>query len=78
MMNFLYSDLNYFRKRENYLTYRNFYLNNFFPNKNKHREISIGELSRLELTERNYRDFLSNKLDILKVKIEIKKIKKCF
>ena len=63
MMNFLYSDLNYFRKRENYLTYRNFYLNNFFLDKNKHREISIGELSRLELTERNYRDFLSNKLD---------------
>ena len=61
MMNFLYSDLNYFRKRENYLTYRNFYLNNFFLDKNKHREISIGELSRLELTERNYRDFLSNK-----------------
>jgi hypothetical protein len=63
MMNFLYSDLNYFRKRENYLIYRNFYLNNFFLDKNKQREISIGELNRLELTERNYRDFLSSNLE---------------
>lgn len=63
MMNYLYSDLNYFRKRENYLIYRNFYLNNFFLDKNEQREISIGALNRLELTERNYRDFLSSNLE---------------
>ena len=63
MMNYLYSDLNYFRKRENYLIYRNFYLNNFFLDKNNRQMIPIGVLNKLELTENNYRDFLISKLD---------------
>lgn len=61
MMNYLYGNLDYFRKRNNYLIYRNLYTNHFFLE--KERTFSIGELNKLELTENNYKQFIINRLE---------------
>ncbi len=60
MMNYLYGNLDYFRKRNNYLIYRNLYTNHFFLE--KERTFSLGELNKLELTENNYKQFIINRL----------------